>query len=137
MMLTRVDHIGIASNDLEAAITFYSEMLDLPAGQIGDGEFAGVEIPVGRPLSACEALVKAKRKASSTWPSRTMVRLSPDGWTQPRITGYESLSFHPMETPQPFRTTSSASITSSSRRATAPAARRISAITSASRSSAR
>ena len=47
-MLTRIDHIGIASNDLESAVTFYSEMLDLPAGEIGEGEFAGIEIPVGK-----------------------------------------------------------------------------------------
>ena len=48
MALTRIDHIGIASNDLESAVAFYSEMLDLPAGQIGDGDLAGIEIPVGR-----------------------------------------------------------------------------------------
>lgn len=48
MNISRIDHVGIVTNDLERALAFYSGMLDLPAAEVGEGELAGIEIPVGR-----------------------------------------------------------------------------------------
>jgi catechol 2,3-dioxygenase-like lactoylglutathione lyase family enzyme len=47
-MITRVDHVGIASADIDAALRFYRDMLSLPAAEAGKGEFAGVHLPVGQ-----------------------------------------------------------------------------------------
>jgi catechol 2,3-dioxygenase-like lactoylglutathione lyase family enzyme len=47
-MLNRIDHVGIATADVESGLRFYHEMLGLPAAEAGEGDFAGIEIPVGR-----------------------------------------------------------------------------------------
>ena len=48
-MLSRVDHIGIASKDVNAALRFYSGTLGLQVSPSVEGDpFPGLEIPVGK-----------------------------------------------------------------------------------------
>jgi catechol 2,3-dioxygenase-like lactoylglutathione lyase family enzyme len=48
-MLSRVDHVGIVSKDVDSALKFYSGMLGLAVNPPEEhGMFPGVEIPVGK-----------------------------------------------------------------------------------------
>jgi catechol 2,3-dioxygenase-like lactoylglutathione lyase family enzyme len=120
MNISRIDHVGIVTNDLERALAFYSGMLDLPAAEVGEGELAGIEIPVGRSAIRLRKAAEGQPEGISYLAFESEDTAAPN-WLDPATLDSGLLSFRGAARPTRGPITSNVSTTSSSPPAIAPA----------------